>query len=421
MRDDILELIWEKMYDIFVQREESMNVRVSSGRMLLTYAAFYLVFAAAATRAIVSMWGSPDVPFLLVMLGLYLVLLLVEPPLVRRNLAFLHVLNALQTAIALTLLLFVGWFDFFSLLFIPPCAQSIILFPRRTAYLWIGGICLVMEFALLAHFPFSESIGYLIIYPAAIFLITSFTLVARQAEEAQRRSEELLADLQVANRKLQNYAAQVQELAAANERNRLARELHDSVTQIIFGLTLTAQAARILLERDPSRVAGQLDHMQVLAQSALAEMRALIQQLHPRSIAEEGLAAALRRLVAEHQVNDGLTVDLVLHGETHLPAQVEEALYRVTQEALNNIVKHARTDQAMVTLDIAPERVVMTVADSGLGFDPANVPASPGHLGLTSMAERIQALGGAFVITSKRGNGTCLRVELNLDEEVVRV
>jgi len=258
-----------------------------------------------------------------------------------------------------------------------------------------------------------------IIYLAGIFLVTGFCYLALQAGEAQNRSEALLADLQVANRKLQVYAAQVQELAAAAERNRLARELHDSVTQIVFSLTLSAQSARILLDRDPPRAAAQLDHLQELAQRALVEMRGLIQQLHPRSIAEEGLAAGLHRLATERQSGDGLNVELQVHGERRLPANIEEGLFRIAQEALNNIVKHAHTDRAVITLDLEDgNRVLMDIVDYGAGFDPTQVQSSPGHLGLTSMAERIQALGGTLIVDSKPGKGTRIRVELVVVQEV---
>jgi signal transduction histidine kinase len=356
---------------------------------------------------------------MLALLAFYLLTLLVEPPLISRYPASLHVIIALQASIGLALLLFIGRMDFFAILLIPPTAQSIMNFPRKTAYFWIGGICLVMEAVLLIHFPISDSVGFMIIYPSAIALFAGFCYLAMQAEEAQDRSEALLADLQVANRKLQDYAAQVQELTIVAERNRLARELHDSVTQIIFSLTLSAQSARILLDRDPSRAAAQLDHLQTLAQRALAEMRALIQQLHPPSIAEEGLVTGLRRLVSERQAQDGLKVDLQVRGERRLPANVEEGLYRVAQEALNNIVKHASTDQAVINLDLNEgNRVMMGIEDAGAGFDLEKARSASGHLGLTSMAERIQALGGKLDVDSQPGKGTRIRVELALEQEV---
>ena len=120
-------------------------------------------------------------------------------------------------------------------------------------------------------------------------------------KSAQAKSQALLIELQAAHHQLQEYASQVEELSAAQERNRLARELHDSVTQTIFSMTLTAQSALILVDRDPARVKEQLVHLQALAKNALAEMRSLIQQLRPRSLAEEGLAAALRRHAVERK------------------------------------------------------------------------------------------------------------------------
>jgi signal transduction histidine kinase len=389
--------------------------------LLIAYVGLYLAFAAAAARAIFELRADPGVPIMLGMLGLYLVTLLAEPYLTGRSLAYLHVINVLQTAIALLLLLYMGNVDYFSLLFIPPCVQSILHFPRKIALIWIGLIIAMMVVALLAGFPLSESIGYVIIYPTAIFLFSAMSYLAKQSQEAQERSEALLADLQVANRKLQAYAAQVQELAAASERNRLARELHDSVTQIIFGLTLSAQAARILIDRDPGRAANELDHLQGLAQNALAEMRALIQELHPAPGAEDGLAARLRRLAAEHQANDGLSVDVHIGAERRLPAAIEGELFRIAQEALNNVVKHARAGLASLTLDLAdPSRATLIIADDGIGFDPAQVRAQTGHLGLTSMEERVQALGGSLNIDSRPGQGTRLTVEIALEQEVER-
>jgi signal transduction histidine kinase len=399
-----------------------MDNRRYRHRLLIAYMAFYLAFAAAAARALFNLWNDPGLWFASAMLIVYLLSLIIEPALIARRLPYLHVLNALQTTVGLILLFGVSMQDYFALLFIPPCAQSVLYFPRKTALYWIGAICLLMEVALLVHFPINESVGYVIIYPAAIFLFAGLVYLARESAEAQDRSEALLAELQAANLKLQAYAAQVEELAVAAERNRLARELHDSVTQIIFGLTLAAQAARILLDRDPSRVAAQLDHIQTLAQNALTEMRALIQELHPSSGPGETLIPRLRRLAAERQSVDGLTVELDLIGDRRLPAKIEEELLRITQEALNNIVKHAHTSQAVVTFDVEDaNRVTLCIEDQGVGFDPAQTRSMPGHLGLTSMSERVQALGGNLLIDSQPGKGTRLQVELELEQERAHV
>ncbi len=390
--------------------------------MFLAYVALYLAFAAATARAIFELRYDSGFLIMLGLLAFYLLLLLSELPLIAQNLTYLHIINGLQTAIALILLLFIGDTDYFSLLFIPPCTQSILSFPRKTALIWIITISALMVAAQLITFPIDESIGYVIIYPTAIFLFTALSYLAKQAQAEQNRSEALLADLQLANKKLQDYAIQVKELATANERNRLARELHDSVTQIIFGLTLSAQAARILIDRNPARAAAELDHLQTLAQNALAEMRALIQELHPKSGNEASLSTLLQRLSVEHESNNGLMVDLQIYGENRLPTNIESELFRIAQEALNNVLKHAKAEKVEMTLNLEhPTQVSMKIQDNGIGFDPALARAIPGHLGLTSMQERIEALGGTITIDSQPGKGTRLQVELNLEQEVAHV
>jgi signal transduction histidine kinase len=396
-----------------------MKTRPIRRRMLIAYIALYLAFFAASVRGLIEMDDVTDVRVMVGLLVFYLIMLVGEPFLITRHRLFLHIITALQTAIAILLVGAITDSDFFALLFIPPCTMCILNLPTKPALAWIGSINVLMIINLVWSFPVNEAIGYVIIYPTAIFLFTSLSYLAMQAEAAQSRSEALLADLQESNRKLQAYAAQVEELAAAAERNRLARELHDSVTQIIFGLTLSAQAARILLDRNPARAAAELDHVQALAQNALAEMRALIQQLHPRSKTEEGLLPALRRLAEERKTSDGLAVAVNVSGERRLPVKVEEELYRIAQEALTNITKHAHTNQAVVTLDMSDgNRVRLDIEDAGVGFDPAKTKTIPGHLGLTSISERVQALGGTVLIDSYPGRGTRLKVDISLEQEV---
>jgi signal transduction histidine kinase len=355
---------------------------------------------------------------MLALLALYLLLLLISPNVIARRLVYLYAINAALTAVAVLLLMFMGEFDSFALLFIPPCVLSALYFSRRSASVWIAVIVVLMVAALAIHFPADEMLSYAIIYPASILLVIGLVSLARQAEEAKARSERLLADLEQANRKLQAYALQVEEMAAANERNRLARELHDSVTQTIFGLTLSAEAARILLDRDPIRAAGQLDHIQELAKNALAEMRALIQQLHPAPVDAEGLIPCLRRLAAERRVSYGLNVDLKISGERRLPVTIERELFQVAKEGLSNIIKHAQADQAAIMLMLEDQnRVTMCIEDDGIGFDADALQPSPGHLGLTSMSERVHALGGTLSIETRPGMGTRIRVELDLLQE----
>jgi signal transduction histidine kinase len=403
---------------IYRYREGIAMAHSSKRRLVITNVTIYLTFAAAISRGFFDIQGYGKLSPMLIVISIYFISLLVETYLISRSVFFLHFLNALQTILTFSLLLLIVKEDYISLMFIPVCIQSILNFPRKTAFIWIGSVSLLMVAALLTSFPIDESVGFVIIYPAAIFLFTSLVYLAKQAEEAQNHSEALLTDLQIANQKLQVYANQVEEFAATNERNRLARELHDSVTQIIFSLTLSAQAARILIDRDPPRAIVELDHLQSLAQSALTEMRTLIQELHPNQSKEEGLIPALRQLVKEIKTNNGLSIDLQIHGSLPLPENIENELIRVIQEALNNIVKHAYTDRAVVKLDLEdPARVLLGIEDEGVGFNPTKLKTQPGHLGLISMQERVQALGGSMVIDSYPGKGTRLAVIIDLELE----
>jgi PAS domain S-box-containing protein len=211
---------------------------------------------------------------------------------------------------------------------------------------------------------------------------------------------------------------QAQEAAALEERARLARELHDSVTQALFSMTMHAEAAQMALERDGHRgdahpdgpLRRNLRQLAELSEGALAEMRALIFELRPGALQEEGLAAALRKHTAALSAREGIAIEV--HAPDRripLDPDAEEHIYRGAQEALHNIVKHAGAGQVIVWLE-ADENgwLVLEIKDDGAGFDPAGVPA--GHLGLRTMTDRMEQIGGALEIESAPGAGTTVRI-----------
>jgi PAS domain S-box-containing protein len=203
---------------------------------------------------------------------------------------------------------------------------------------------------------------------------------------------------------------QAQELAALEERQRLARELHDSVSQALYGITLGTHTARTLLERDPSKVAEPLDYVLSQAEAALTEMRALIFELRPESLETEGLVAALSRQAAALRARNEIEVSTELCDEPDLPLKVKEELYRVAQEALHNTAKHARAKNVNLCMRLDTKGLLLKVCDDGVGFDATG--SFPGHLGLHSMRERIARLGGTLQIESTPGQGTCIRAQL---------
>lgn len=197
--------------------------------------------------------------------------------------------------------------------------------------------------------------------------------------------------------------AEVQGKAATEERQRLARELHDSVSQALFGIGLGARTARTLLDRDPAEAAVPLDYVVSLAEAGLSEMRALIFELRPDALETEGLVGLLEYQAAALRARHGIQVETEFASEPEVSLAIKEMLYRIAQEALHNTIKHARASLVTVSVCQEPERIVLEVADDGSGFDPAG--AFPGHLGLRSMRERAARHGAELRIESDSGQG----------------
>ncbi|MGH3145681.1 MAG: sensor histidine kinase, partial [Rubrobacter sp.] len=205
--------------------------------------------------------------------------------------------------------------------------------------------------------------------------------------------------------------------AAHEERQRLARELHDSVSQALYGIALGSRTAHALLDRrdPPERVAEWLEYVLSLAEAGLTEMRALIFELRPESLQTEGLIAALEKQAAALRARHEFPVQAtILCEEPDLPLETKEALYRIAQEALHNTVKHAHASRADLILECDARGVIaLEVSDDGVGFDPEG--SFSGHLGLKSMRERATRLGGTLRVESAPGEGTSIRARIPPD------
>jgi len=383
----------------------------------------YLIYAAVALRGLVRLANEPWFRLVAVLLALYgLFLVLAETRFVSRNrvssgepgfwLAVVYLL--VQSVLVVGLLFVPPILDYFGLLFIPLSLQAVFFFGRRLGYLWI----VLFFLAMASPMPIDEKgwvfwLTMTVLNTGYCLLFSGYARQVQRAETVRQHNRHLLGDLQVAHRRLQGYALQVEGLAAERERSRLARELHDSVTQTVFSMNLTVQSARLLLAREPDRATGQFERLEELAANAMGEIQALVSQLRPRSLAEEGISTALRRLAAERQARDGLQVTLDVAGERALPDAVAAGLYRIAQEALANVVKHSGTHAATVRLNLAGGASFLEVEDGGLGFDPQVALGQRGHLGLAGMDERAREIGWSLSIESRPGCGTRIRVEEN--------
>ncbi|MFF3337112.1 GAF domain-containing sensor histidine kinase [Streptomyces flavidovirens] len=202
------------------------------------------------------------------------------------------------------------------------------------------------------------------------------------------------------------------ELTIAEERSRLAHELHDAVSQKLFSLRLTAQAAAALVDRDPARAKGELQQVAALAAEAADELRAAVVELRPAALDEDGLIATLRTQI---QVMDRAhTARVTFHsgGVRALPAAQEEALLRVAQEALHNALRHSGAAHVDVVLEKSGQGARLKVTDDGSGFDPKTVRRAGRHLGLVSMRDRAGGAGGRLTVESAPGKGTTIEMEV---------
>jgi signal transduction histidine kinase len=202
------------------------------------------------------------------------------------------------------------------------------------------------------------------------------------------------------------------ELSVVEERNRLARELHDAMTQNLFSLTLTAEAAAALVHTDPARAEAEIDRVRALARDTQAELRSLIFELRPPQLEADGLVATVGKDLEVLGRAHGLKADLRVDGTPELDSAVEVELYRIVQEALNNAVRHAQAETIAVEVDASDGDITITVRDDGVGFDPGARAIRERRLGLTSMRERAERLGGTFSVETAREAGTVVRVEV---------
>lgn len=203
------------------------------------------------------------------------------------------------------------------------------------------------------------------------------------------------------------------QLSIMAERNRIARELHDAVTQKLFSLRLTAESAATLLDRDPKRAAAELDTIRQLAAQATGELRAIVVDLRPVDLAGDGLHVALRKQA--DLLNRVHEASVRYRGEAVCVSQArQEAAYRIAQEALHNALRHGNPTTVLVSLSTEDGRAVLEVSDNGAGFDTTAENAAS-RLGLTSMRERAHAVGGSLTVKSAPGAGATVRLAVPTD------
>ncbi len=241
----------------------------------------YLVLGVAALRILIFYQGQPQVLSAAVLLAAHTLVYALGPRLSARFHWFRLVYFPLQTALVVALTNLRPFLDASVILYLPLFLGALHAFSVQAATAWMALFAALLTTTLVLNMGWAAGLAFDLMVLGGCAFLVSYDLLSAQTRADQAESQVLLAEVQQAHQKLKEYAAQAAELAAARERNQLARELHDSVSQTIFSVTLTAQSARLLLARDPSRVPEQLDRLQGMTASALAQLRSLIAQLHP--------------------------------------------------------------------------------------------------------------------------------------------
>jgi signal transduction histidine kinase len=197
---------------------------------------------------------------------------------------------------------------------------------------------------------------------------------------------------------------QARALVAVEERNRLARDLHDSVTQGIYSASLIAETLQVIWEDDPKQGRRGLEQIERLTRGALAELRTLLLEMQPEALTDRELPFLIRQLADTMMARANTSISTTLLGDCEIPTEVKIALYRITQEALNNVVKHSQARHAKIKLESDCEKIILRISDDGIGFEPEN-PQFHG-MGISNMNSRAKDIEASLTITSQPGKGT---------------
>jgi len=336
----------------------------------------------------------------------------------KKHRLWIHVYLSVQTLIAVGLIVMVEK-ETPALMHFALAVQALTLLPLRQGGTWLGVLISTNIGMMMYVYGSLIGLGVAPLYVSGFLFMGLFTYLLDEQEKANAQNQQFLLELREAYQKLQSSSAQAEELAVTKERNRIARELHDSVTQMLFSMNLMAQTTKVLAEREAPSLVSQLEPLQNLTQDALSEMRYLLFQLRPGPEAERGLLPAIRQHIHHLQARHPLEVSLEADEEPPLSSDQAHKLFRITQEALNNVVKHAQTDSATVSLEVEEEQVTLSIEDQGVGCAPeeeAQEEASYGKMGLSSMRERADLLGASFHFSSLPGKGTQIQVTLPMND-----
>ncbi len=323
-----------------------------------------------------------------------------------------HLYLLVQTAITVTLFLWHPSLTFYIIWFYVLSIEATMVLPRRAANAWIAAFIIAMIVILLAGTNLATALITMPIYLAGFFFFITFANATRQANQARQESQRLLEELQTAHRKLQEYAAQAETLAVAEERNRLAREMHDTIGHRLTVAAVQLEGVQRLIRHDPDKAEHMAATVREQVRAALQELRQTVATLREPLEADLPLGVSLQRLAAEFERATGIAVHLLLPGDLPgLSAAHRLALYRTAQESLTNVQKHARADQVWMQVSQQDGVITLRVSDNGVGLSERETESG---FGLRGIRERAAQLGGDLKLETRPGGGAQLLLCLPL-------
>jgi signal transduction histidine kinase len=277
------------------------------------------------------------------------------------------------------------------------------LAPRQRWAVYVALVaCIVLPIGL-RHSNWISALFSAVTTSTAVFFVAVFAQMRLNEQQARERTERLMGELEQANAQLATYATQAEELAMTQERNRLAREIHDNLGHYLTVVNVQIEAAKVVMESDPGNALDALNKAQELTQTGLSRVRESVSALRESPVSNRPLSEAIASLVQEAQ-SSGIVTEFIVVGEPQtLENKVALALYRAAQEGLTNVRRHARASRVDVMLDFQPSKVCLQVKDNGVGAEETS-----GGFGLLGIQERIKLLGGRLEINTGPGKGFCL-------------
>ena len=374
---------------------------------LLELSGFFVLFAVGALGLLISFSEGHETRWLT--LGLVAALLLLNlithfESVWRGSIWMQRLLMALMTLNTLALLAVPPHVDVYIIIFFVLSVTAATLFEPKEWATWIAGFVILTFFYYVQTQGWQDGLMISILYAGAYYFFATFAKSMSDSQKAEVESQRLLNELQAAHQQLQDYAGQVEELTIVEERNRMAREMHDTVGHRLTVSAVQLEAAQRLIAKDPGRAEQMVGTVRGQIGEALDELRQTVAAL--RAPVEEDLCldVSLQRLAEQFRQATGLAVELEIPAEPpELPPQHRRALYRAAQESLTNVQRHANASNVWMQLQRQDEAIVLVVSDDGVGIPPKQEVAG---FGLKGLQERAAQLGGDFHLAPRPGGGT---------------